>query len=134
MVPGSSIRLYAVAWKISDSALCRSLLAIVFLDARRSAFFVDCKSPKWYSVRHRFVDCLAIIFMWQLNQLEDVSTPIGRQLWFKPSLIVALIILYQIGHTMTWLIIYYHFNPDRVKALIPEGFKGFHHKTDHEII
>lgn len=77
---------------------------------------------------------LAIIFMWQLNQLEDVSTPIGRQLWFKPSLIVTLIILYQIGRTMTWLIIYYHFNPDRVKAIIPEGFKGFHHKTDHEII
>ncbi|MFA5163161.1 MAG: hypothetical protein WC441_01375 [Patescibacteria group bacterium] len=77
---------------------------------------------------------LAVIFIWRVSEADNSSTPIGQKLEFKIIMIMAVLALYQIYRTAKWLIIYYHFNPDRAPALIPGGFKGFHHKTSQDIL
>lgn len=77
---------------------------------------------------------LAIVFIWQVKKAEDQTTPLGQKLEFKIMMIIAVIVVYQVYRTVRWLVIYYYFNPDRVEAVIPGGFKGFHHKTSQDII
>jgi len=80
-----------------------------------------------------FLIVLAIIVR-MLERQGEFNLPIEARVSIELPLAIALIVLYQAGRQAYWLVCYYFYNPDRLTPIIPDGFKGFHHRSSDEVL